>query len=80
MFAQNWFLILKVLTMTNKTLTNQEIKDLAENALHQACAHMQDALGVKTGDWASMFFSGECADVIHAIFSDYIKSELRGEE
>jgi hypothetical protein len=69
-----------VLTMTNKTLTNQEIKDLAENALHQACSHMQDALGVKTGDWASMFFSGECADVIHAIFSDYIKSELRGEE
>ena len=66
--------------MTNKTLTNQEIKDLAENALHQACAHMQDALGVKTGDWASMFFSGECADVIHAIFSDYIKSELRGDE
>ena len=80
MLEQNWFLILQVLTMTNKTLTNQEIKDLAENALHQACAHMQDALGVKTGDWASMFFSGECADVIHAIFSDYIKSELRGEE
>jgi len=69
-----------MLKMTNKTFTNQEIKDLAEDALHKACAHMQDSLGIKTGDWASMFFSGECADVIHAIFSDYIKSELRGEE
>ena len=66
--------------MTNKVFTNQEIKDLAEDALHKACIHMQDALGVTTGDWASMFFSGECEDTIYAIFSDYIRSELRGKD
>jgi hypothetical protein len=66
--------------MTNKTLTNQQIQELAENALHQACAHMQDAIGVKTGDWASMFFSGDIADSIHQTFVNYITSELEVRE
>jgi len=38
--------------------TKQQIQDLSENALHEACRHIQDALGVKTGDVGGIFFSG----------------------
>jgi hypothetical protein len=61
-------------------MTDQEIKELAENALHQACSFMQDALGVKTGDVAGMFFTGEYADDTHYIFEKYIKTELQFKE
>lgn len=57
-------------------MTDQEIKELAENALHQACSFMQDALGVKTGDFAGLYFSGELLDDIHATFARYIKQEI----
>lgn len=58
-------------------MTNDDIKILAENALHQACSFMQDALGVKTGDTAAMFFTGEKEDEVQAIFEDYIRTEIR---
>ena len=59
-------------------MTDQEIKELAENALHQACSFMQDALGVKTGDVAGMFFTGGFAGSdIHCIFEKYIKTEFQ---
>lgn len=61
-------------------MTQDEIKILAENALHQACAFMQDALGQKYGDIAGMFFTGEKEDEIQAIFEDYIKTEIRFKE
>ena len=36
-------------------MNKQEIQELAENALHEACRHIQDALGVTTGDTAGCF-------------------------
>jgi hypothetical protein len=59
------------------TYTKQEIQDLAENALHEACRHIQDALGVKTGDVGGIFFSGEAQDIIESILQDYIKTEIQ---
>jgi len=57
--------------------TKQQIQDLAENALHVACSHIQDALGVKTGDVGGIFFSGEAQDIIESILKDYIKTEIQ---
>ena len=57
-------------------MTQDDIKTLAENALHQACAFIQDALGQKHGDIAGMFFTGEKEDEIQAIFEDYIRTEI----
>jgi hypothetical protein len=57
--------------------TKQQIQDLAENALHEACCHIQDALGVKTGDVGGIFFSGEHQNIIESILQDYIKTEIQ---
>ena len=57
-------------------MNKQEIQNLAENALHEACRHIQDALGVKTGDTAGLFFCGEVEDEVHAFFRRYIETEL----
>jgi len=59
------------------TYTKQEIEDLAGNALSQACAYIQDKLGVKTGDVAGLFLSGEPQDIIESILQDYIKTEIQ---
>ena len=61
-------------------MTQDQIKELAENALHHACAFIQDELGQKHGDIAGIFFTGEKEDKIHAIFKDYIKTELAFKE
>ena len=57
-------------------MNKQDIQNLAENALHEACRHIQDALWVKTGDNAAYFFSGEAEDTIYQIFRQYIDDEL----
>ena len=58
-------------------MNKQEIQELAENALHEACRHIQDALGVKTGDTAGLFFTGEPQDIIESILQDYIRTEIQ---
>jgi hypothetical protein len=57
-------------------MTNQEIQTLAENALHEACRHIQDALGVESGDTAGLFFTGDREDIILDILTRYIDTEL----
>jgi hypothetical protein len=57
-------------------MNKQEIQDLAENALHEACRHIQDALNVKTGDTAGLFFTGMEEEVIYEILCRYIATEL----
>jgi hypothetical protein len=57
-------------------MNKQDIQNLAENALHEACRHIQDALGVTSGQNASYFFSGEKEDTIYQIFRQYIDDEL----
>ena len=57
-------------------MNEQQIKDLAEEALHAAARSIQNTLGVETGDVAGIFFTGKYADKIHEIFEMYIKYEL----
>lgn len=60
-----------------KTYTQNEISDLAMSALDEACRHIQDHLGVKTGDLAGIFFSGEAQSIIESILQDYIRTEIQ---
>jgi len=62
------------------TYTKREIEDLAGNALSEACAYIQDKLGVKTGDLAGLFFTGEPQDIIESILQDYIRREIEFKE
>lgn len=59
------------------TYTKQQIQDLSENALNEACRYIQDALGVKTGDVGGIFFTGEAQDIIESILQDYIRTEIQ---
>ena len=51
-------------------------REIVENALHEACAYIQNQLGVKTGDTAGVFFCGEHEDTIHNLFSQYLDLEI----
>jgi hypothetical protein len=58
-------------------MTKQQIDDLAGNALSHACAYIQDHFGIKTGDTAGLFFTGEPQDIIESILQDYIRTEIQ---
>lgn len=55
------------------TLTEQEIDDLAEEALNAACLAIQERLGVESGDLAAAFFSD---DITRDNLKDYIRQEI----
>lgn len=56
-----------------KVLTDAQISTLATEALDAACRHIQDALGVTTGDLAALVMSdGEIEEKLEV----YIRSEL----
>jgi len=44
--------------------------------LHEACRHIQDALGVTTGDTAGLYFTGDREEIILDILTRYIDTEL----
>ena len=56
--------------------TPEGIEDLAEEALNVAVLHIQDKLGVETGDLAGLFFSGWAERDIKEWLRRYIKAEL----
>ena len=51
-------------------------EELAQDALDAAARSIQDALGVETGDFAGMFFSGEAGETIIQILVQYIEQEM----
>ena len=53
------------------------IRDLADQALNEACRHIQEVIGVPTGDLAGMFFTGDNKDLIEEILREYISLELQ---
>jgi len=58
------------------TLSDAEIKELADDALSAACKFIQDRLGQDDGGVAGHFFSGENRETVERVLSDYIKTEL----
>jgi hypothetical protein len=61
-------------------MTNEDVRNLAEQALDEACRHIQDVIGVQTGDVAGIYFSGNNKDAIEAVLTRYINLELNFRE
>lgn len=59
-----------------KTHTRPEIANLADEAGNIAIAHIQEKLGIPTGDFAGLYFSGNRWDVIMQVLEGYIVSEI----
>jgi hypothetical protein len=57
-------------------MTDEDVRNLARNALDEACRHIQDVIGIQTGDLAGMFFTGENQGVIEEVLREYILLEL----
>ena len=70
---------LDILNEANQINEDQTSADnLAEDALNVAVKHIQDSLGVTTGDHAGMFFSDDAKkDAVLNTLKEYIMSELR---
>lgn len=56
-------------------MTDEQIADLAEQALNAACVTIQDKLNIETGDFAGLYFSGN--HPIYKMLTDYIRSETQ---
>jgi hypothetical protein len=60
-----------------KRMTDAQAADLAENAANEAVKHIQDALGVTSGDFAGLYFSnGDNWVDLKTILFDYIHAEV----
>jgi hypothetical protein len=47
------------------------------DALDVACKHIQDIIGVDTGDLAGLYFSGENLETVDLVLRRYITLELQ---
>ena len=56
--------------------TEEGIAELAAEALNAAVSHIQDKLGVETGDFAGLYFSGIREEAMEAVFKQYIEQEI----
>jgi hypothetical protein len=60
-----------------RRMTDAQMADLAENAANEAIKHVQDALGVKSGDFAGLYFSESSNwNALNLIIKDYIRAEI----
>ena len=58
-------------------MSPDQVRQLADNALNEAVRYIQDQLGVQTGDYAGVFFTGKAEDIINDVLVQYINGELR---
>ena len=54
----------------------EELAEIAEDALNEACSFMQESIGVETGDLAAQFFAGVHGETIKTLFVKYLETEL----
>lgn len=59
-----------------KTYSKSDLERIAENALHAACKSMQNDIGITSGDYAGIHFTGEIEAHIYAIFEQYLRNEI----
>tara|TARA_R110000868_G_scaffold161314_1_gene391487 strand:+ start:1093 stop:1272 length:180 start_codon:yes stop_codon:yes gene_type:complete len=57
-------------------MTSTEIYALADEAANEAVRYIQERIGIPTGDFAGLYFSGDKWDGITQILSDYIAAEV----
>lgn len=58
-------------------MENRQIESLTEDAINVALKFIQDEIGVKHGDFASIYFSGSEYHKLAAIFNEYIAAEMK---
>jgi len=58
-------------------MTNEDVSRLALEALDVACKHIQDTIGVESGDLAGLYFSGENLETVDLVLRRYITLELQ---
>jgi hypothetical protein len=56
--------------------TVSQVGSIAENAIDAAVESVQEALGVKSGDFAGIYFSGSSYDALFTILSEYARAEI----
>lgn len=57
-------------------MIRDKIEELANEAAHDAVHHIQTTLGVKSGDLAGLYFSGDKWDILVTILEGYISTEI----
>lgn len=57
-------------------MTNEEIRQLADNAANEAIRHIQDELGQKDGGFAGIYFSGPRWEVLVSVLANYAAAEI----
>jgi hypothetical protein len=75
----NWMLYLcfdDVRGKKMKNYTDQDIKNLAFDALNHACGYIQYILKIEEGDLAGMFFTGANDLMVRDTFERYIREEI----
>lgn len=60
------------------TMTNEQMADLANEAGNVAIAYIQEKLGIPTGDFAGLYFSGGDDWIgMTSVLLDYIDAEIK---
>ena len=62
------------------TMSPDQVRQLADDALNEAVRYIQDHLGVETGDYAGIFFTGQEEDTIIDVLARYIDGELQNKQ
>lgn len=60
----------------NTAMDPKQVRNLADDAANSAVKHIQDALGIQSGDSAGLHFGGDNWDSLVDILSAYIQYEL----
>lgn len=58
-------------------MTSEDISRLSSDALDVACKHIQDIIGVESGDLAGNYFQGKNLESLDLILRRYITLELQ---
>ena len=58
------------------SMRHDEMMDLADSAANHALAYIQEKMGIESGDFASLYFSGDRWLTIVQILYGYIISEI----
>lgn len=56
---------------------NTRVGEMIEEGLNDSVRALQDLLGVKTGDWAGHYFSGDTSDQYNNLMVRYVALEIR---
>lgn len=57
-------------------MTNEQIRQLADDAANEAIRHIQDELGQKDGGFAGIYFSGPRWGELVSLLADYAAAEI----